>query len=688
MLDSGWKCLFMKDNADIYVCVINILEAALRHLGDDLEELLKDVQELRTFQSLVMNPNPPIEDFIVSKKRLAAAGHEFSSSYEQHEIQLQAQQCMMRNDCAELCRLLCKDSEPMQRLSSHGFDEESLSQLAAGVAQDSALGVLAQLSAGDVRKTPNSCPSKKVLLLLRDAATKTAESRAFTFLVPADAVRDIEVLDLLDPTHVDIKSLDATLTELESVSSPSGLVASFFKDSSVGSKLVGYAEEVRGSRKHESEWEEQCSQHEAAASALATSKFFMKDECVDFEALDHNAELRAFMDKCREVEKKLQDEGRRAGKRLRQKGQETPSPWKLRIKNAEELVWQSIRTSFRDAYFEAATHLCEDALDASEADGFNEEDGVKRVINLEAFQAALACEKTLENDLLQRPLALELKLRQEMLQLVQGGVKLWHVVRGSLCVALPRVAALYGRGFKEHELLEQGDLSLESLTSLGVSTKLAEPLLAFVSSQIAATKQKCNEETQSQIFNIFDMSFSESPMGLSDVQVNSFINEMPATLSSNCRAFLSQYAALASSLVDPKSNAQELANIASQIKSVSRAVEDFKAADGMEAVKVFFGTPERLALVESLLVTKGLAFERKTKDACEMVFKDVEKVASRLLKQSRESADHRGAENGGAHVRVGEGPGQAEERVKPIVDEGEEGLRVCGAAVASGRRTF
>ena len=68
----------------------------------------------------------------------------------------------------------------------------------------------------DVRKAANSCLSKTVLLRLRDAATNAAESD--TFLVPADAVRDIQVLDHLDPTHIDIKSLDATLTELESVS--------------------------------------------------------------------------------------------------------------------------------------------------------------------------------------------------------------------------------------------------------------------------------------------------------------------------------------------------------------------------------------------------------------------------------------------------------------------------------------
>ena len=310
------------------------LQAALADVGQQLDNLLQDVRTIRRFHQLVQTASPPIDEFITLKKQLSSKGHSFSLSYDQHEIKLQSTQCMMRNDATQLCGLLnITASGPVAKLAEHGLDKESLQGVAGGVAQDTALEVLSQLVPADVAIAAAKCPAKQTLLLFRDAVSKAAEST--DFLVPADAVKDIMLLGLLEPRALDTKTLDAILSDLEAESFDAFKrlpVASFFWESSVGLKLVQHAEENLKSRRHEAKREDSVVEHEKRAMALQTLPWFMPKDYVEHEALENNAELKAFIDNSTELEEELEKEVQAAGKRARK---DSPNPWLLRVQGAE-----------------------------------------------------------------------------------------------------------------------------------------------------------------------------------------------------------------------------------------------------------------------------------------------------------------------------------------------------------------
>ncbi len=312
---------------------------------------------------------------------------------------------------------------------------------------------------------------------------------------------------------------------------------------------------------------------------------------------------------------------------------QTPNPLLLRVKGAEKNTWEAVLMSFTAMYAYVCEELCVSSLEASEKNGFCEEDGVRRPINLNQFRDVLASEKTLQHAAWRRPLAMSLKVGEQMQEIVEDGMRFWHIVCGSLCVACPQVASLYGDGSKARDLIQRGEVSSKFLTDLGVKEDIVDRIAAFASSQIETARGACTREVRNQILSVLDMSLADSPAGMSEEQVEEFLSKLPATYSSTCCAFLQQYVPLASSLVGPTpTGLGDVAKLVSQIKSTSQALNDFKAADGEEAVAAFFGVPERQKGIEVLLTTKAQGMALHYEQLCNKLVEESGKLAARLKK--------------------------------------------------------
>ena len=201
----------------MFTFVTIILKAALGEVQNALTSLRDDAKELKAFHELIRQPSPSPDEYIELKKVLTRKGFKFGISYEEREVGLQAHQCMMRDDPTQLCNLLMSGSATMIKLREQGLSEETVAQVAAGVLQEQAMGLLGQLTHHDVPTDKDNCPTKRSLWGLCDAVTVASASE--DFLVPSEVIDDNTLLLVVLPKQVDIKVLDGLLSKLEDPSS-------------------------------------------------------------------------------------------------------------------------------------------------------------------------------------------------------------------------------------------------------------------------------------------------------------------------------------------------------------------------------------------------------------------------------------------------------------------------------------
>ena len=208
---------------------------------------------------------------------------------------------MMRNDAEALCGLCYGHSSVMAQLRRDGADKDTLSRLASGLVIDAELSCTTKLTAADVGKDPKACDGKCTLLALRDAVN--AHSSNPEFLVPAEVVKGLQDVVLVDPSSADIQSLESSLAGLDVARSSDcdkQPITKFFSESTVGLKMVQHAESVRQSRKHELVTEAGVSNVEEQGRTLKASNPFCNEEHYITNALNSEAILQ-FEKACEEI---------------------------------------------------------------------------------------------------------------------------------------------------------------------------------------------------------------------------------------------------------------------------------------------------------------------------------------------------------------------------------------------------
>ena len=601
---------------------------ALHDAQQSLQGLLTLLRDLTEFQKTVSSTSPEPDAFISRKNALEEQRFAFSPSYDEFELVLRGRQAMMRGDTAGLCGCCLHTGQVLKRFVEAKVPLERLRELGGGILVDATLEPACKLNLGDVPKPATQCPNKAIIIELNAEVAKFVSNP--DFMVENKHVSELGTMAaVLQPNSVAVAMLSESIEACELASSTAaadiGPIMRFLCESTVGLKIVAFAQSAMQDRANESEAESKVAKVKEAKELLHATGMFCLDVSEDQLQLTGNAlnlkEYKHFVE--------VRDDAYACLKKAKDACDKKKIKELTRlVSDHEEDVRRLTLTSFQEMCNYNLGDFMDASLSAIAKDGMVDAPGASlsattKVIDLKWHEDILSCKDLVTSDAFVKLKEADHKTVADMEEHIEHMMNVLALSKIVLNHTSPRVAALYEFSVDAEGLQKYEDFLRDHFSDAVVGSvhhrfhDVVKPLLAQVS------ERKANvifEQALALVDSVVSGGAAILPQQASDVNSK-------MTPSSPYTSFISTLLSACCSAESDK----EAVNVYNKCKESLAALEEMMVDDPHEVLKLL--GRERVAATTPFLTHRKLMVENRFTEKKLALSGDLTAMMNSLQKQ-------------------------------------------------------